>query len=64
MLFRSILDLVPSVEKRVYLLKEFVDNRGHETELDVPDPIGHGHCEYQECLITIKEAVDKIVDLI
>ena len=31
---------------------------------DVPDPIGQGHTEYQECLLTIKEAVDKIVGLI
>ncbi len=60
----QILDLVPSVEKRVYLLKEFVDSRGYESDMDVPDPIGHGHGEYQECLLTIKEAVEKITDLI
>jgi tRNA threonylcarbamoyl adenosine modification protein (Sua5/YciO/YrdC/YwlC family) len=60
----QILDLVPSVEKRVYLLKEFIDSRGHEFDLDVPDPIGRSHAEYQECLGTIKEAINKIVDLI
>ncbi len=60
----QILDLVPSVEKRVYLLKEFADARGFQPDMDVPDPIGRGHTEYQECLLTIKEAVDKIVDLI
>ncbi|MBI4309787.1 MAG: threonylcarbamoyl-AMP synthase [Candidatus Omnitrophica bacterium] len=60
----QILDLVPSVEKRVYLLKEFSRGRGHEVDLDVPDPIGQGHAEYQECILTIKEAVEKIVDLI
>lgn len=60
----QILDLVPSVEKRVYLLKEFVNSRGHEVDLDVPDPIGRGHAEYEECLAMIKEAVDRIVDLV
>ena len=60
----QILDLVPSVEKRVYLLKEFAQSRGHEVDLDVPDPIGQGHAEYQECLLTIKEAIEKIVNLI
>lgn len=60
----QILDLVPSVEKRVYLLKEFAASRGFESDLDVPDPIGRGHVEYQECLLTIREAVDKIIDLI
>ena len=58
----QILDLVPSVEKRVYLLKEFVNDPG--SDLDVPDPIGRGHAEYQECLMVIKEAVDKIVNVI
>ena len=60
----QILDLVPSVEKRVYLLKEFVNRNGYESDMDVPDPIGHGHAEYQECLLTINEAIEKIVELI
>ncbi len=60
----QILDLVPSVEKRVYLLKEFCESRAYETEPDVPDPIGQGHGEYQDCLLTIKEAVEKIEGLL
>jgi len=60
----QIMDLTPAVEKRVYLLKEFADSRAHETDPDVPDPIGQGHAEYQECLLTIQEAVDKIIGLI
>jgi tRNA threonylcarbamoyl adenosine modification protein (Sua5/YciO/YrdC/YwlC family) len=60
----QILDLAPSVEKRVYLLKEFAETQGYSSDLDVPDPIGRGHAEYQECLLTIKEAINKIVDLI
>ncbi len=60
----QVLDLVPSVEKRLYLLKEFAASHAFDTDLDVPDPIGHGHADYQECLVTIKEAVEKIVELL
>ena len=61
----QILERVPSVEKRVYLLKEFGNtHRGFEAELDVPDPIGQPHAAYQECLLTIEEAVEKIERLL
>jgi tRNA threonylcarbamoyl adenosine modification protein (Sua5/YciO/YrdC/YwlC family) len=59
----QILDHVPYVEKRVYLLKEFCRS-GDPTELDVPDPIGQSHEAYEDCLLTIDEAVGKIVDLL
>jgi tRNA threonylcarbamoyl adenosine modification protein (Sua5/YciO/YrdC/YwlC family) len=61
----QILERVPSVEKRVYLLKEFGNTqRGFEADLDVPDPIGQPHAAYQECLLTIEEAVEKIERLL
>ena len=60
----QILDRTPSVEKRVYLLKEFTSGRGFDTDMDVPDPIGQPHAAYEECLLTIDEAVAKIVGLI
>ena len=61
----QILERVPSVEKRVYLLKEFGNiQRGLETDLDVPDPIGQPHAAYQECLLTIEEAITKIEELL
>ena len=61
----QILERVPLVEKRVYLLKEFGDTtRGYETDLDVPDPIGQPHAAYQECLLTIDEAINKIEGLL
>ena len=61
----QVLDIVPNVEKRVYLLKEFANiPKGFEMELDVPDPIGRPHEAYEECLLTIKEAIERIVDLI
>jgi len=61
----QILERVPAVEKRVYLLKEFGNtHRGFEADLDVPDPIGQPHAAYQECLLTIDEAVEKIERLL
>ncbi|MDE2027747.1 MAG: threonylcarbamoyl-AMP synthase [Candidatus Omnitrophica bacterium] len=61
----QILERVPSVEKRVYLLREFANNaRGFEADLDVPDPIGQPHAAYQECLGMIQEAVEKIERLL
>jgi L-threonylcarbamoyladenylate synthase len=61
----QILERVPSVEKRVYLLKEFGNTqRGYEADLDVPDPIGQPHASYEECLMTIEEAVEKIERLL
>jgi L-threonylcarbamoyladenylate synthase len=62
---QQILDLVPSIEKRVYLLKEFANiSKGSEADLDIPDPIGRSFPVYEECLLTIKESVKKILDLI
>ena len=61
----QILERVPSVEKRVYLLKEFgAGYRGFEAELDVPDPIGQPHTAYQECLLSIDEAIGRIEGLL
>ena len=61
----QILERVPSVEKRVYLLKEFGNaQRGFEGELDVPDPIGQPHFAYQECLLTVDEAIQRIEGLL
>lgn len=59
----QILDRVPLVEKRVYLLKEFAPNSS-VMDLDVPDPIGQPHAMYEDCLHSIEEAIDKIVELI
>lgn len=60
-----VLERVPEVEKRVYLLREFANiPKGFEGDLDIPDPIGKPAEAYEECIITIKEAVKKIVDLI
>jgi len=61
----QVLERVPAVEKRVYLLKEFIIGASDEQEnLDVLDPIGKPHSAYKECLSDIKEAIHKIKDLV
>ncbi len=59
----QVLDRVPFVEKRVYLLKEFAPH-SVSADLDVQDPIGQSHAAYEECLSTIEEAIEKIVELL
>jgi L-threonylcarbamoyladenylate synthase len=62
---QQVLERVPSVEKRIYLLKEFAnipsDMSGH---MDIPDPMGRDYAAYKECKAVIKQAVQKIVDLV
>lgn len=61
----QILALAPDIEPRVYLLKEFANIPvSAEEELDVPDPMGGSMHAYQECIAIIKEAINKIVELI
>ena len=61
----QILEKVPEVEKRMYLLREFAHiPRGVASDLDVSDPIGKSYQAYTECFGIIKEAIEKIVNLI
>jgi len=61
----QVLERVPAVEKRVYLLKEFTSGASDAQEdLDVPDPIGKPRNAYKECLSVIKEAIHKIKELV
>lgn len=61
----QVLDRCPDVEERVYFLKEFAhEQKGHEGDLDIPDPIGKSTSAYEECFLTIKEALGKINNLI
>ncbi|MFA5087741.1 MAG: L-threonylcarbamoyladenylate synthase [Candidatus Omnitrophota bacterium] len=62
---QQILEKVPSVESRVYLLREFASYSGAGgKDMDVPDPIAKPAEAYEECLLTIKDALNKIVRLI
>jgi protein-tyrosine-phosphatase len=57
-----ILEFVPEVKNRVFLLKEFV--KMHDSIPDIGDPISQGSDFYEKTFYVIKEAVNRIVDLI
>lgn len=59
----AVLDHVPLVEKRVYLLREF-SPYPVIGQIDVADPIGQPHAMYEECLGMIEESINKIVELL
>ncbi len=63
---QHIIQKIPEVEKRVYLLREFAHNISgvRSEDLEIPDPIGQSPQAYEECLGVIKEAIGKIVNLI
>lgn len=62
---QQVLERVPEVEKRVYLLKEFVNVPiATEADMDIPDPMGKTHQDYEDCILTIKDAISKLVKLI
>lgn len=61
----QVLERVPSVEKRVYQLREFLQERpGYDGDLDIPDPMGKSFDTYEECAGMIKGAVTKLVKLL
>ncbi|TRZ96533.1 threonylcarbamoyl-AMP synthase [bacterium] len=59
---KRILDLYPEARKRLFLLKEFVkiDNG----QLDIQDPLGGSAAFYGQTLAIIKQAVEKISDIL
>ncbi len=61
----QVLAMVPEISSRVYLLREFCSSKQDvKNGLDIPDPIGKSHEEYRQCLSIIKEAVDKVCELV
>lgn len=61
----QVLERVPEVETKVYLLKEFSDD-GHDLQsnLDIPDPMGGSYQMYKECLDVIEGCVKKVSKLL
>src|SRR4030043_132188 len=57
----KILQLAPEAKNRVFLLKEFAKING---DLDIRDPIGKSREFYRETLGIIREAIERIVNLI
>ncbi|MBF0331697.1 MAG: threonylcarbamoyl-AMP synthase [Candidatus Omnitrophica bacterium] len=61
----QVLERVPGVEKRVYLLGEFSTRPArHERDLDIADPVGMSHGEYLECLLSIEDCLGRIKELV
>ncbi len=60
----QIVNFEPSANNRTYLLREFAKISSGAYDLGVPDPIGQGAQTYDDCASIIKEAVQKIVELV
>ena len=61
----QVIERVPAVEQRVYLLKEFSNAASNgQNNIDVPDPIGQPRSAYKVCLEDIKQAIQKIAQLV
>ncbi|MBF0478345.1 MAG: threonylcarbamoyl-AMP synthase [Candidatus Omnitrophica bacterium] len=60
---QQIIEKIPEVAARVYLLREFSE-RVQGGPLDVEDPMGGTVQDYAMCMSMIKDAVNKIVGLI
>jgi protein-tyrosine-phosphatase len=59
---KRILDLDPSAKNKLFLLKEFA--KINDNSLDIEDPIGRDPSFYKAIFITIKNAIERISDLI
>jgi len=57
-----ILALAPEVKNRLFLLKEFAKIR--DDSLDIPDPMGTSLDFYRQTYAVIKEAVERVVEII
>lgn len=55
----QVLELDPSAEEKVYLLKPF-RNPDQRSDPDVPDPIGQPMSVYQSCAAAIRDAVGRV----
>jgi len=57
-----VLEMAPDVKNRLFLLKEFA--KIEDTSLDIEDPIGRDEGFYESIFSVIKEAVERVVDII
>ncbi|MDP3731586.1 MAG: L-threonylcarbamoyladenylate synthase [Candidatus Omnitrophota bacterium] len=60
---KRILELVPEAKNRVFLLKEFA-KINNNNNLDIADPIGRPYEFYAQTLGIIKEAIERITNII
>lgn len=61
----AILQAAPDIQKRVYLLKEFLPrDLLFNSSLDISDPMGQMDQAYEECARTIETALDHVASLL
>jgi tRNA threonylcarbamoyl adenosine modification protein (Sua5/YciO/YrdC/YwlC family) len=58
----KVLELVPEAKNRLFLLKEFAEIK--DSQLDIADPIGKPYEYYNQTFTVIKEAIERIAQLI
>jgi len=58
----EVLKLFPLAKNRVFLLKEFA--KINDSQLDITDPIGKPLDFYQQTFLVIKEAIERIIEII
>jgi len=59
---KDIIQSMAEDKDKVFLLKEFCSDNIKGKELDLSDPIGSPLEVYEECFLTIKDCLKKIVD--
>ena len=57
--YNRVLELMPPAAGKVFLLKPF-ESKTPVMDPNIPDPIGRPKEVYESCLLTIKEAVEKV----
>jgi len=60
----QVISFESTAANRTYLLREFAKGSVGEHDLNVPDPMGQSAQTYEECAGVIKEAIEKIMELI
>jgi len=58
----AVLEIAPEVKNRLFLLKEFA--KIADSDLNIPDPIGGTDELYTHTFLVIKEAIERIVEII
>jgi len=59
---QRLLQMVPEAKNRVFLLKEFA--KINDNNLDIEDPIGKDEVFYRQTFAVIKEAIDRVSEII
>ncbi|MBU2540479.1 MAG: threonylcarbamoyl-AMP synthase [Candidatus Omnitrophica bacterium] len=62
---KHILSLAPEAKNRLYLLKEFGQEKDvSKTDIDIVDPIGRSMEVYEDCFNIIKQSIERVSELI